>query len=217
MEWQEPQPQQTIYTEYIPEDILREAGIDGEPLAMEQLRAELYELEHDVAVSKNELERMKREWDGIKRSLRFTLIMLVVFFLLRIFMEVWYREVWVLSQWSAAQGDDMLSTSIQMGGFWIRFFRELFYGFEGVFLARLVYVFYRFFSNQDWKASRWWCNWQKKKNLCAEIEQYELWFAGQEDRLRRLKQVRTAYRERKQEEWREESLPERVAEERELG
>lgn len=217
MEWQEPQPQQTIYTEYISEDILREAGIDGEPLAMEQLRFELHELEHDVAVSKNELMRMKKEWDGIKRSLRFSLIMLVVFFLLRIFMEAWYREVWVLFQWSSAQGDDILSTSIQMGGFWIRFFRELFYGFEGVFLARSVWVFYRFFCNKDWKASRWWCDRRKKKNLCAEIEQYGMWFAGQEDRLRRLKQVRTAYRERKQEEWREESLPERIVEERELG
>ena len=50
-----------------------------------------------------------------------------------------------------------------------------------------------------------------------EIEQQALRMIKLEERLRRLKQVRTMYRERMQGEWLEENLPERIVMERELA
>lgn len=217
MEQEEQLQTQTVYTEYIPEDILQAAGIYNEQLAMEQLRFELYELEHDVAAGRGELAGMRKKWDGIKRSLRFSLIMLIVFFLLRRFMEILYREQYVIYQWCSAQGAEQLASMIQLGSGLIIFFRELFYGIDWIFLARSAYKLYQFFCNYDNDISRQWCDRTKQKNLSTEIEQYELRFVKMEDRLRRLKQVRTMYRERKQEEWREEDLPERIVMERELS
>lgn len=207
----------TAYTEYLPEDILRAAGIDGEALAVEEMRFELYELENAVAVEGGELAGMRKKWDGIKRSLRFSLIMLIVFFLLRRLMEIWYREQYVLYQWSTVKSESQLSIMIAIGGSMIQFFRELFYAIDGIFLARFLYKLYEFWRNKDWEISKQWCNWIKKKNLCTEIEQYELRFFSREERLRKLKQARTMYRERKQEEWMEENLPERIVLERELS
>lgn len=81
MEYQK-QQEQALYTEYIQEDILQAAGIYGEKIAIEQIRVEIFELESEVAVAGGELEGMRKKWDGIKRSLRFSLIMLAVFYLL---------------------------------------------------------------------------------------------------------------------------------------
>lgn len=205
---------QTTYTEYIPEDILQAAEISDRPFAMEQLRYELYELEHDVAAGRGELQGMRKKWDDIKRSLRFNLIMLTVFFLLRILMEALLREQAMISQQIT---DESAEVALKYISAIIYFFRELFYAADWIFLARSIYKGYAFFCNYDSEASRRWCTWQNKKNLSREIEQYEMRLMGMEERMRRLKQARTMYRERNQENWKEQDLPERIVMERELA
>ncbi len=205
---------QTSDTEYIPEEMMEAAGLKGETLSIAQLRFELYELENEVAADASELAGMRKKWDGIKRSLRFSLIMLAVFFLLRMLMEVLLREqVTIFLQTTNAEAELLVKLVSSM----IYFFRELFYAADWIFLTRSIYKGYAFFCNYDSEASRRWCAWQNKKNLSREIEQQGLRLVKLEERLRRLKQVRTMYRERMQEEWLEENLPERVVMERELA
>lgn len=216
MEQGEPQTQ-TTYTEYIPEDIMQAAGIYGEPLAIEQMRFELYELENDVAAKRGELAGMRKKWERIKKSLRFNLIMLVVFFLLRVLMTKLYNEQYMLYGWAADKGADQMEMIIKITGMAIYIFEQLFYRIDWIFLMTSLYRLYDFFSNNDWDVSRRWCEWTKTKNLSLEIEQYELRFIRLEERLRSLKQARTMYRERKQEEWKEENLPERIVIERALS
>lgn len=205
---------ETSDTEYIPEEMMEAAGLKGETLAVAQMRFELYELENEVAAGSAELAGMRKKWDGIKRSLRFSLIMLTVFFLLRTLMQVLLREqVTIFLQTTNATAELLVKSVAAM----IYLFRELFYAADWVFLTRSIYKGYAFFCNYDSEASRRWCAWQNKKNLSLEIEQQGLRLIKLEERLRRLKQVRTMYRERMQEEWLEENLPERVVMERELA
>lgn len=205
---------ETSDTEYIPEEMMEAAGLKGETLAVAQMRFELYELENEVAAGSAELAGMRKKWDGIKRSLRFSLIMLTVFFLLRTLMQVLLREqVAIFLQTTNATAELLVKSVAAM----IYLFRELFYAADWVFLTRSIYKGYAFFCNYDSEASRRWCAWQNKKNLSLEIEQQGLRLIKLEERLRRLKQVRTMYRERMQEEWLEENLPERVVMERELA
>lgn len=205
---------ETSDTEYIPEEMMEAAGLKGETLAVAQMRFELYELENEVAAGSADLAGMRKRWDGIKRSLRFSLIMLTVFFLLRTLMQVLLREqVAIFLQTTNATAELLVKSVAAM----IYLFRELFYAADWVFLTRSIYKGYAFFCNYDSEASRRWCAWQNKKNLSLEIEQQGLRLIKLEERLRRLKQVRTMYRERMQEEWLEENLPERVVMERELA
>ncbi|MBD5466547.1 MAG: hypothetical protein HDR21_00145 [Lachnospiraceae bacterium] len=207
---------QTSDTEYIPEEMMEAAGLKGETLAVAQMRFELYELENEVAAGSADLAGMRKKWDGIKRSLRFSLIMLTVFFLLRMLMEIQLREL-VIIYLNLTEADASADMAIKIVNAMIYFFRELFYAADWVFLTRSIYKGYAFFCNYDSEASRRWCVWQNKKNLSMEIEQQALRLIKLEERLRRLKQVRTMYRERMQEEWLEENLPERVVMERELA
>lgn len=215
MEYQK-QQEQALYTEYIQEDILQAAGIYGEKIAIEQIRVEIFELESEVAVAGGELEGMRKKWDGIKRSLRFSLIMLAVFYLLyQLMYRLQVEQIMLYSQAeNGTQGEGfillMLIAAIS------DFFRILFWGIAQIFLARSIYKLYQFLSNYDSGASRQWCAWIKQKNLCQEIEQCVIRNVGMEDRLRRLRQVRTMYRERKQEEWSDDNLPKRIVMEREL-
>lgn len=205
---------ETSDTEYIPEEMMEAAGLKGETLAVAQMRFELYELENEVAAGSADLAGMRKRWDGIKRSLRFSLIMLTVFFLLRTLMQVLLREqVTIFLQTTNATAELLVKSVAAM----IYLFRELFYAADWVFLTRSIYKGYAFFCNYDSEASRRWCEWQNKKNLSREIEQQALRMIKLEERLRRLKQVRTMYRERMQEEWLEGNLPERVVMERELA
>lgn len=219
VEQEEPRQTQESYTEYIPEDILQAAGICDRPFAIEQLRFELYELENDVAAGRGELAGMRRKWDGIKRSLRFSLIMLVVFFLLRRFMELLHQEQFdLLMMISEKDGTDLSRMfMIGVGADAILFFQTLFYSIDWIFLTRSLYKLFEFLCHNDNDWSRRLCGVLKKKNLSEEIGQYELRFMRLEERMRRLKQARTMYRERKQEEWRKEDLPERIAAQRELA
>ncbi|MBD5533889.1 MAG: hypothetical protein HDQ98_17130 [Lachnospiraceae bacterium] len=205
---------QTSDTEYIPEEMMEAAGMKGETLAVAQMRFELYELENEVAAGSAELTGMRKRWDGIKRSLRFSLIMLTVFFLLRMLMETLLREQVMISQQIT---DSFAEVTLKYIAAIIYVFRELFYAIDWVFLTRSIYKGYAFFCNYDSEASRRWCAWQNKKNLSMEIEQQALRLIKLEERLRGLKQVRTMYRERMQEEWLEENLPERIVMERELA
>lgn len=211
-EWKE----QELYTEYIPEDILREAGIYGERIAIEQIRFELYELESEFSALNGELAGMRKKWDGIKRSLRFSLIMLAVFgFLYWLMYRLGQEQILLSSQGDGTQGEAFVVLMLIL--VFSDVFKTLFFSLVQIFLARFIYKLYQFLSNYDSETSRRWCAWAKKKNLSHEIEQLELRYIRVEDRLRRLKQVRTMYRERKQEEWREDNLPERIAMERELA
>lgn len=205
---------ETSDTEYIPGEMMEAAGLKGETLAVAQMRVELYELENEVAAGSAELAGMRKKWDGIKRSLRFSLIMLTVFFLLRTLMQVLLREQIMIFQQTTDAAAELLVKSVAA---MIYFFRELFYAAAWFFLTRSIYKGYAFFCNYDSETSRRWCEWQNKKNLSREIEQQALRLIKLEDRLRRLKQVRTMYRERMQGEWLEENLPERVVMERELA
>lgn len=212
---QEERKEQELYTEYIPEDILREAGIYGERIAIEQIRFELYELESEFSALNGELAGMRKKWDGIKRSLRFSLIMAVIFWGLNWLMyRLGQEQIMISSQGDGAQGEAfvVLLLIVVLSDV----FRTLFFSLAQIFLARFIYKLYQFLSNYDSETSRRWCAWVKKKNLSHEIGQLELRYIRTEDRLRRLKQVRTMYRERKQEEWREDNLPERILMEREL-
>lgn len=205
---------QTSDTEYIPEEMMEAAGMRGETLAVAQMRFELYELENEVAAGNAELTGMRKKWDGIKRSLRFSLIMLTVFFLLRTLMQVLLREQAMISLQIT---DSFAEVSLKYISVVIYVFRELFNAGVWIYLSRSIYKGYAFFCNYDSEASRRWCAWQKKKNLSWEIEQQGLRLIKLEERLRKLKQVRTLYRERMQEEWLEENLPERIVMERELA
>lgn len=207
---------QATYTEYIPEDILQAAEIYDRPFAMEQLRYELYELENDVAVVRGELQGMRKKWDDIKRSLRFSLIMLVVFFLLYRLMVVLQREQIMMYEMLPTGANEALLL-MMAGAVLLDIFSTLFYAIDWIFFTRSIYKLYEFFCNYDSEASRWWCGWTKKKNLSTEIEQNEMRLMGMEERMRRLKQVRTMYRERNQENWKEQDLPERIMMERALS
>ena len=217
MDWKEPQQAQTTYTEYIPEDILHAAGIYNEHLAMEQVRFELYELEGEVAAGRGELAGMRKKWDEIKRSLRFSLIMLAVFYFLYWIMYRLGQEQIMISSQAGDRMEGEAFVMLLLLGTFSDVSKTLFYSAANIFLARAIYKLCQFLSNYDSEASRKWCAMIKKKNLCYEIEQYELRFMKLEERLRRLKQVRTMCRERRQEEWREENLPERIVMERELS
>lgn len=205
---------ETSDTEYIPGEMMEAAGLKGETLAVAQMRVELYELENEVAAGSAELAGMRKKWDGIKRSLRFSLIMLTVFFLLRTLMQVLLREqIMIFQQTTDAAAELLVKTVFSV----VYVLRELFYAIDWVFLTRSVYKGYAFFCNYDSEASRRWCEWLNKKNLSREIERQALRLIKLEERQRRLKQVRTMYRERMQEEWLEKNLPERVVMERELA
>lgn len=205
---------ETSDTEYIPEEMMEAAGMKGETLAVAQMRFELYELENEVAAGSAELAGMRKKWEGIKRSLRFSLIMLTVFYLLRTLMNTLLREqIMIFQQTTDAAAEMLVKTVFSM----VYVLRELFYAIDWVFLTRSVYKGYAFLCNYNSEASRRWCEWQNKKNLSREIEQQALRLIKLEERLRRLKQVRTMYRERMQEEWLEKNLPERVVMERELA
>lgn len=206
---------ETSDTEYIPEEMMEAAGLKGETLAVAQMRFELYELENEAAAGSAELAGMRKKRDGIKRSLRFSLIMLTVFFLLRMLMEIQLRELVIIYS-NLTEADASADMAIKIVNAMIYVFRELFYTGEWIYLTRSIYKGYAFFCSYDSEASRRWCAWQNKKNLSQEIEQQALRLIKLEERLRRLKQVRTMYRERMQEEWLEENLPERVVMEREL-
>lgn len=213
---QEERKAQEPYIEYIPEDILQEAGIYGERIAIEQIRFELYELESEFSALNGELAGMQKKWDGIKRSLRFSLIMAVVFWGLNWLMyRLGLEQIMISSQGGGAEGEAFAALLLIV--LFSDVFKTIFLSFAQFFLARFLYKLYQFLSNYDSEASRRWCAWVKQKNLSQEIGQLEMRYIRVEDRLRRLKQVRTMYRERKQEEWREDNLPERILLERELA
>ncbi len=204
-------------TGYIPDEFLRAAGIHSERLSIENVRHELYELEPDIATERRELESMQKEYDELRRAMRFSLIMCGVFFLLCLLMGRVRGELMGMAQQAAAQGHEELLGASAVIDVILRVMKSLFYSLEVFFGTRAVYKLYGFFCAYDSELSRRWCAMTKTKNLSDEIFRRSLSLAQKEERQRQLKQVRTMFRERMQEDWLEKNLPERIVMERELS
>lgn len=201
--------QQSWEIEYISEDILNEAGLCGEKLSIGQLRFELHELESEVSALSGKVEGLRKEYKHLKSSLRFSLIMAAICFSLYLFVKAWYRELPEL-----AGLDPFLDNSLLIVSNSLEVFISIFYCVSSVYAVRAVYKLYGLFCAWDGELSRQWCSLIKKPNLSDEIFKSELALSRQRERLNRLKQVRTIYRERMQENWKE--LPEWLVMEREL-
>lgn len=207
--------QQSWEIEYISEDILNEAGLCGEKLSIGQLRFELHELEPEVSALSGKVEGLRKEYKDLKSSLRFNLIIAVICFALYLFVNAWRKEIiemiFTTAQITHQDSDVDLTSGLYS---LVNGFEKIFYYGAYVYAVRAVYKLYCLFCAWDGELSRRWCSYNKKQNLSDEIFKSELALSRQRERLNRLKQVRTIYRERMQENWKE--LPEWLVMEREL-
>lgn len=207
----------TVQIEIISDDILREAGVCDGKLSMEELRTELYELEPEIAALRGKLAGMRKEYDRIRGSLRFSLIMTAVFFLFDLLVKTLHDEMIGMLAYVPEQGAAEFIVPSMAVDIVMMLIGGIFRSGLSIFVCRALYMFFRFLRASDGEFSRWWCSHViKKENLSDEIFHLEMQLAHDEERFRQLKQVRTIYRERMQEEWLEENLPERVAAERAL-
>lgn len=207
--------QQSWEIEYISEDILNEAGLCGEKLSIGQLRLELHELEPEVTALSGKVEGLRKKYKDLKSSVRFSLIITAICFTLYLFVKAWYREILRLM----ITGPSIDSWDLKMDPWSLMLkslepFMNIFYYGASVYAVRAVYKLYGLFCAWDGELSRQWCAYIKKPNLSDEIFKSELALSRQRERLNRLKQVRTIYRERMQENWKD--VPERIVMERGL-
>lgn len=216
--------QQSMEIEYISEDILNEAGLCGEKLSIGQLRFALHELEPEVSALSGKVEGLRKEYRDLKSSLRFSLIIAAICFALYLFVKAWDREILMLISTGPGTVYDSYGLDVDRGLYnpdtllimsnCLEAFMKIFYYGGFVHAVRAVYKLYGFFCAWDGELSRRWCSFIKKQNVSDEIFKSEIALSQQRERLNRLRQVRTIYRERMQENWKD--LPERIVMDREL-